>query len=244
MSTATSNMAEIAALIGDPARANILDALLGGRALTATELAYVAGVSASTASGHLGKMTAARLLTVLQQGRHRYYRLASPLVAQMLESICAVASIEGPPRYRPHSKRDELFCEARTCYNHLAGRIGVALADALGARRLVILGDEGGEITPAGLEFLGGFGIAPMTGRRRIVRACLDMTERRHHLGGVLGAALASRCFDLGWVDRQRDTRALAVTPAGRAGLSAVFGIDLDAFARESALIDRKRLSA
>src|SRR5262249_55276242 len=142
--TSAVSLAEIAALVGDPARANMLNALMGGRALTATELAYVGGISPQTASGHLAKMTDGRLLGVLKQGRFRYYRVAGPGVGRMLESIMGVAA-DGPPRFRPASKQDEALKAARTCYDHFAGRLGVGLADALVSRGHVRLGDDGGE---------------------------------------------------------------------------------------------------
>src|SRR3546814_4206910 len=123
-------LAGVAALIGDPARANILSALMDGRALTATELAYVAGVSPQTTSGHLAKLAEGNLLECVKQGRHRYYRLANPLIGRMLEGIMAVAA-NGPPRHRPPSKLDAALRVARTCYDHLAGRLGVGIADAL-----------------------------------------------------------------------------------------------------------------
>src|SRR3984885_1087284 len=123
-------IAEVAALVGDPARANMLCALLGGRALTATELAFAAGVSPQTTSGHLGKLFAARLVVVMKQGRHRYYRLAGPQIGQMLESIMNVA-LTGPPRFQPRSKLDDRLRHARTCYDHIAGVLGVALAERL-----------------------------------------------------------------------------------------------------------------
>ena len=224
-------MAEIAALIGDPARANMLDALLDGRALTAGELAYVAHVAPPTASGHLGKLTECGLLSVVTQGRHRYFRLATPMVASMLESIMAVAAVQGAPRYRPRSPKDEALRLARTCYDHLAGRLGVALTDAVVAGGFVALGEDGGEVTDAGAGFFSAFGVDPAgdeRSRRRVVcRPCLDFTERRPHLAGRLGAALATRCFELGWVERIRDTRALAVKPCGHDGLRERFGIEL-----------------
>jgi len=228
MSTGTS-VAEIAALVGDPARANMLDALLDGRALTAGELAFVARVAAPTASGHLGKLTEAGLLGVVKQGRHRYYRLASPRVAKMLESIMEVASIEGAPRYRPRSPKDDALRLARTCYDHLAGRLGVALADTLVARGQVVLAEDGGEVTEAGLSFLRALGVSPEGGHRRRVfcRPCLDFTERRPHLAGLLGAALATHCFERGWITRLSDSRAVAVTPRGHEGLARLFGVDL-----------------
>src|SRR5262252_915959 len=129
--SAGANMVEVAALIGDTARATMLAALMGGQSLTASELAYLARISRPTASEHLGKLVNARLLSVTQKRRNRYYRIASPLVARMLESIKAVAAIEVPPRYQPRSARDDALRFARTCYDHLAGRLGVAIADAL-----------------------------------------------------------------------------------------------------------------
>lgn len=222
-------LAEVAALVGDPARAHILGALMDGRALTAGELAYAASVSPQTASGHLAKLTEGRLLAVARQGRHRYYRLASPSVAQMLEGIMAVAA-NGPPRYRPASKVDAAMRKARTCYDHLAGCLGVGLADALRRRGHVVLGEDGGEVTEEGAAFLAAFGIdldAGRRSRRPFCRACLDWTERRPHLAGTLGAALARRCFELGWIERRRDGRALAITRAGERGLDDAFDLRL-----------------
>ena len=151
---AAANMVEVAALVGDTARATMLAALMGGQALTASELAACARISKSTASGHLGKLVGARLLSVTQKRRNRYYRIASPLVARMLESIKAVAAIETPPRHQPRSAQDDALRFARTCYDHLAGRLGVAVADALVAKKFVVLSDEGGEVTKAGARFL------------------------------------------------------------------------------------------
>jgi DNA-binding transcriptional ArsR family regulator len=140
-------MVEIAALVGDPARANILSALMGGRALTAKELACAASVSPQTTSGHLGKLAGANLVTGVKQGRHRYFRIATPQVAEMLEAIMEVAAA-APPRYRPPSKADDAMRAARTCYDHVAGLLGVRLADRLAERELIILGAEAGEVTP------------------------------------------------------------------------------------------------
>ena len=222
-------MAEVAALVGDPARANILCALLGGRALTATELAFAAGVSPQTASGHLGKLYAARLLVLVKQGRHRYYRLAGPHIGHMLESIMSVA-LTGPPRFQPKSKLDEQLREARTCYDHIAGVLGVGLADRLTERGFVILGDEAGEVTPAGAEFLSQLGVdlpGARAKRRIFCRPCVDWTERRAHIGGAVGAALASRFFQLKWIERTRDSRALIITPAGRRSLVETFTLSI-----------------
>jgi DNA-binding transcriptional ArsR family regulator len=224
-----ANLVEVAALVGDTARATMLAALMGGQSLTATELAYLSRVSRSTASGHLGKLVNARLLVVTRKRRFSYYRLASPLVADMLESINLVATIEVPPRHRPRSVEDDALRFARTCYDHLAGRAGVALADALVARGHVVLGDEGGEVTQAGERFLCSFGVdlKPPPSRRIYCRPCLDWSERRYHIKGVVGARILCRCMELGWFKRERDTRALRLTPAGTAGLRDVFGVVL-----------------
>ncbi|HLH90593.1 MAG TPA: helix-turn-helix transcriptional regulator [Xanthobacteraceae bacterium] len=220
-------IAEVASLVGDPARASMLVALLGGRALTATELAHAAGVSPQTTSGHLAKLHAANLLGLMKQGRHRYYRLAGPHVAQMLEGIMNVALL-GPPRFQPKTRLDEQMRHARTCYDHFAGTLGVGLADRMTERELLVLGDEAGEVTPAGLDFLGKLGVdfAAARARRRVFcRPCIDWTERRPHIGGAVGAALAQRCFDLKWVERVRDSRALRITPAGRRALMEHFAL-------------------
>jgi DNA-binding transcriptional ArsR family regulator len=228
---AAANMVEVAALVGDTARATMLAALMGGQALTASELAALARISRSTASGHLGKLTAARLLSVTQKRRNRYYRIASPLVAKMLESIKAVAALETPARHQPRSAQDDALRFARTCYDHLAGRLGVAIADALVAKKFIVLSEEGGEVTPAGARFLTKFGVelAAKSGSRRIFcRACLDWSERRYHVAGLIGAEIWRRCLEHGWVARGRDTRAVRVTPAGRRGLHETLGVKLD----------------
>ena len=222
-------LAEIAALIGDVARANILSALMDGRALTASELAWHSGVSPQTASGHLAKLSEARLIAMARQGRHRYYRLASPEVAQAIEALMAVASFS-PKRHRPVGPRDEALRRARTCYDHLAGRLAIAIADALTARRHVILSESAGVLTDEGHRFLCAVGIdldADREGKRAICRTCLDWSERRSHLAGRLGAALCRRAFELGWVERIRDSRVVAVTAEGQRGLQATFGIEL-----------------
>jgi DNA-binding transcriptional ArsR family regulator len=222
-------MAEVAALVGDPARANILAALMGGRALTAGELAHAAGVSPQTTSGHLGKLSNGRLIACVKQGRHRYYRIASHTVAEMFEGIMAVVA-DAPPRHRPSSQRDEDMRTARTCYDHFAGKLGVGLTDALCAHGHLTLAGDGGELTDSGVAFFEKFGVdlAVARSRRRIFcRPCLDWTERRLHLGGSVGAVLAQRCFDLRWLERMRDSRALAITAVGRRGLSETFGLSL-----------------
>ncbi|HEX2939948.1 MAG TPA: helix-turn-helix transcriptional regulator [Rhodopila sp.] len=221
-----SRMANVAALLGEPTRANMLVALLDGRALTAKELAFAAHITAPTASEHLGRLTEAELLTVEKQGRHRYFRLASPLVAQMMEAVMAVAGPE--PRPAPRWRGGEALRTARTCYDHLAGRLGVALADSLLAAGHVTLTDDGGEVTPSGRAFLANFGAEPEPGKRVFCRPCLDWSERRPHIAGRLGAALATRCLTLGWVTRLPDTRAVAISSAGASGFAKVFGIHLE----------------
>jgi len=228
--TAAANMVEVAALVGDTARATMLAALMGGEALTPSELAALAHVSRPTASGHLSKLVAARLLSVTTQRRHRYYRITSPLVARMLESIKAVAAIETPPRHQPRSAQDHALRFARTCYDHLAGRLGVAIADTLVARRHVRLNEEGGTLTRSGARFLAQLGARLDEGnsRRMFCRPCLDWSERRYHVAGLVGAEICRCCRERGWLVRQRGTRALRLTPAGRRALRETFGIALD----------------
>src|SRR5258705_6617057 len=151
-------IAEIAGLVGDPARATMLSALLDGRALTASELAYAARVTPQTASTHLAKLTEAGLLSPIRDGRHRYFRLATPKVVEMLDGIVAVA-LENRPRYRPLTRQARELSEARICYDHLAGRLSVDLTDFLMAHEYIVFGDEAAEITPAGTRFLTEFGI-------------------------------------------------------------------------------------
>ena len=222
-------IAEIAALVGNLARDNILMALVNGRALTASELAYVAGVSPQTASEHLARLAGAKLLSLTKQGRHSYFRLSSPKIARMIESIMVVAA-DGPQRYRPRWNGDGQLRMARTCYDHIAGILGVALADSLTRHKHVVLTEDGGMVTRAGEKFLAQFGVVlddVKEGRRTFCRPCLDWSERRPHLAGALGAALAERCFDLGWVARVRDTRALKISPKGQRGFKDRFGISL-----------------
>jgi DNA-binding transcriptional ArsR family regulator len=220
-------IAEIAALVGEPARATMLSGLLDGRALTASELAYAARITAPTASTQLAKLTEAGLLSVVHTGRHRYFRLASPKVVEMLDGIVAVA-LENRPRYRALSRQARDLSEARICYDHLAGRLAVNLTEFLTTREYIVLGDEAAEITPAGARFLTEFGIdlpAPGSTRRSFCRWCLDWTERRPHIAGAVGAALTKRCFDLGWTERMKHSRAVIITASGKRGFLEVFGI-------------------
>ena len=225
--------AEIAALSGDPARAAMLNALMDGRALTATELAKLAGVAPQTASGHLSRMTGIGLLAVTKQGRHRYHRLASPAVARMLESIMEVASELEPDRNRlTIGPRDAALRAARTCYDHFAGRLGVALAEAMIESGRVELDGDAGLLTESGLSFLGDIGIdvAPIVARRTkrsgrvLIRPCLDWSERRPHLAGMVGAAICSHGLEQGWARRLDGTRAVAVTRKGERVFREAFG--------------------
>ena len=217
-----ARFSEVASLAGDPARAGMLHALMDGRALTASELARVAGVTPQTASGHLARMSAAGLIAVEKQGRHRYHRLASPAVAQMMESIMQVAS--GMEAVRPlpvTGPRDAALRAARTCYDHLAGRLGVALADALTAGGYIELERDAGLVTEAGIALFTRLGIevarisAGRSRTRLLCRPCLDWSERRPHIGGSVGAALCAASFKEGWIRRMNGTRAVAVTPRG-----------------------------
>lgn len=232
--TSNARLAETAALVGDPARAAMLHTLMDGRALTASELAYAAAITPQTASGHLGRMVTSGLLAVEKQGRHRYHRLASPAVARMLESIMQVAA-DGPPPARPVrvGPRDAELRAARTCYDHLAGRLGVALADALVRAGHAELADDAGIVTTSGLAFLGDLGIAleASPGKRRarvLCRPCLDWSERRPHLAGTLGAVLCRQSFEQGWIRRLDGTRAVQVTPKGERIFRERFGVRLD----------------
>lgn len=219
-----SLFAEVAALSGDPARASMLHALMDGRALTATELARAAGITPQSASSHLARMTAVGLLAVEKQGRHRYHRLGAPSVARMLESIMQVAADLEPARKRlTVGPRDAALRKARTCYDHFAGQLGVALADALVEQGRVELTSDAGILTEAGVEFLGDIGIdirlmlARGTKRsaRVLCRPCLDWSERRPHLAGSLGAALCAHSMQEGWTRRIDGTRAVDITPKG-----------------------------
>ncbi len=222
-------LAEIAAMAGDPARANILLALVGGIALPAGELAHQARVTPQTASGHLSQLVAAGLLAVAPQGRHRYYRLASPRVAAMMEAVMAVAADTPPPRPRG-SRIDPALQAGRTCYDHLAGRLGVALTDALVQAGHVRLQGELGEVTESGQHFFAGFGVPlrPVRGRM-LCKACIDWSERRPHLSGPVGVGLCRHLFALGWVARVPGGRAVALTSTGRTGLRTTFGVPAEA---------------
>jgi len=229
----TAAFAEVAAMAGDPARAAMLHALMDGRALTASELARIAGVAPQTASGHLARMTETGLLAVAKQGRHRYHRLASTGVAHMIEGIMRVASELPPRKHLSVGPRDTALRDARTCYDHLAGRLGVSLSDALTAAGYAELSAESGVITARGLAFLERVGIDVSAMRERsgvksgrlLCRPCLDWSERRTHLAGVVGAALCAHSFAEGFVRRIDGTRALQITPKGQRAYREKFGV-------------------
>jgi DNA-binding transcriptional ArsR family regulator len=219
------NIARVASAIGEPARAEILAALMSGQALTATELADVAGVAKPTASAHLARLLDAGLVAVEAQGRHRYFRLADDDVARLIESLMGVAWRSGAVRVRS-SPREPALRQARVCYDHLAGEVGVRLFEGLVSRRVIRLRGEEMELTPAGQAALAALGIetaALARSRRPLCRRCLDWSERRHHLGGSLGAALLQRMLALRWLYRAKDSRAITVSPKGAAELNERF---------------------
>lgn len=221
------NIVGIAAMIGDHARSDMLTALAAGQALTATELAGIAGVTKQTASAHLAKLLDTRLVAVESQGRHRYYRLAHRDVAQLLESLMGVAFRTGALRVRT-GPREPALRKARVCYDHLAGDLAVSIFDSLQRRRMLRVTDDGLGLTLRGREFCAEFGIdldALTSQRRTLCRACLDWSVRRPHLAGALGAAILSRCFDLGWARRVKASRIVNFSAAGEAALRARFGV-------------------
>jgi DNA-binding transcriptional ArsR family regulator len=220
------NIVGIAALIGDHARAEVLTALLADRALTATELAALAGVTKQTISAHLAKLVNAGLVGVERQGRHRYFRLADQDVAHLLESLMGVAFRTGALRARP-SPREPAMRKARVCYDHLAGEIGVAIYEGLLKKHALAPAVAGLELTAEGQRLFREFGIdtAVLANQKRaFCRACLDWSERRHHLAGALGAALLARVVALGWAKRARDSRVVLFTANGEQALRRVFG--------------------
>lgn len=219
------NIVGIAALVGDHARAEILTALMTGQALTATELAQVAGVTKQTASAHLSKLLGAKLLAVENQGRHRYFRLADRDVAQLLESLMGVAYRVGAVRLRS-SPREPALRKARVCYDHLAGDLGVQVYDSLERRRHLRGKGAGLELTTQGEKFLSELGIevkSLVQQRRPLCRPCLDWSVRRHHLAGSVGAAVLERCLALGWAKRARDSRVVSFSAAGEKALRQRF---------------------
>lgn len=211
------NIARVAALIGDCARADILTALMADRALTATELAGIADVTKQTASTHLAKLVDARLIEVEKQGRHRYFRLAGRDVAQLLESLMGVAFRTGAVRLRS-SPREPALRKARVCYDHLAGELAVAAFEAMMARGWFFGHVDEASLSDAGWDALAGLGIDVSTlqsARRPACRMCLDWGERRHHLAGSVGAAILRHVIDAGWARRTANSRIVVFDPRG-----------------------------
>lgn len=219
------DISQIGALIGDPARANMLTALMGGQALTATELAGAAGVTLQTASAHLSKLEGGGLVAQRKQGRHRYFALGDDEVGLLLENIMGFAANRGLMRTRPGPK-DPALRKARVCYNHLAGDFGVRMLDQLVADGDVALDGEDAALTPTGEARITAMGIdvaALRTQRRPVCRTCLDWSERRSHLAGSLGEALLARFIADGWAKREKDSRAIRFTPDGERRFLALF---------------------
>ncbi|QPC89884.1 helix-turn-helix transcriptional regulator [Mesorhizobium sp. INR15] len=217
------DIARIASLVGDPARANMLNALMGGTALTASELALEAGVSLPTASSHLSKLMEGGLLTVASQGRHRYYGLAGPQVAGMIEAITGVAEAVGPKRVRP-GPRDSAMRVARVCYDHLAGEQAVAMLDRLIDRKILLRDDKDIRLAPSAASHFVAIGIeVDAKPRRPVCRACLDWSVRRSHLAGTLGAAILDKIIAEKWARREKDSRAVVFSPPGKQAFERVF---------------------
>jgi DNA-binding transcriptional ArsR family regulator len=231
-----TDIAQAAALMADPTRAAMLRALLSDRPLAAGELARLAGVSAATASFHLAKLLDGNMIMVARQGRHRYYRLAGHEVAAALEAI-GLISPALPVRTLRQSREAVALAEARTCYDHLAGRAGVGLLDSLLRSKSLARTDHGDStstrfvVTGAGARTLVSFGLNVTElrrSRRRFAGECIDWTQRRGHLSGALAAAITSRLFEVGWITRGARRRSVLITAAGAQGLADTFGLDLD----------------
>ena len=221
------DIATIAALLGDPARANMLTALLAGQALTAGELAREAGVTAQTASSHLAKLEAGGLLTQRKQGRHRYYALSGEDVGGVLEALMGLAARTGHTRVRTGPKEPALR-RARVCYDHLAGDLAVDMLEHLVARGFVVEADDALSLTPTGHTFMAALGLdlpALAASRRPLCKGCLDWSVRRTHLAGALGAALLDRFYGLGWAAREPGTRLVSFTPRGLDAFHQIFGV-------------------
>ena len=214
----TPSLTAIGQILGDPTRALILEMLYDGRDWSASELANAAGITPQTASSHLGKLTEANLLTVEPQGRNRYYRLADSEVAEALEALMVLA-MRRDRRPEIVTLRDDPMRHARTCYDHIAGRFGITLVDRLISLKCLEDNDDNYRLTEKGEQLMSGLDIdlpSIRAGRRPFARRCLDWTERRHHLGGALGAALANSFLERNWIRRIDGTRALKITIEGR----------------------------
>ncbi|MFI1101310.1 ArsR/SmtB family transcription factor [Streptomyces melanogenes] len=223
--TAGSGLAAFASLLADETRAAFCLALLDGRAWTAGELARYAKVAPSTASEHLGKLVAGGLLSEERQGRHRYVRLADAGVAHLVEELAA-RTAPAPARGLRAASAGSAMARGRTCYDHLAGRLGMAVTDAMTVRGLLTQ-DAGFALTREGVRWYGELGLAlDHRGKRPLVRSCLDWTERRPHLAGVAGAVLCAHALDAGWCVRIGSERAVRVTPEGEEALGELLGIE------------------
>ncbi|MEK3874798.1 helix-turn-helix domain-containing protein [Paenibacillus sp. FSL H8-0122] len=227
---ANPNVAIIAALVSEASRAAILTVLLDGRFHSASELAYMARIKPQTASFHLAKMIDANVVTALKQGRHRYFAIGDQEVARVMESLLSIA----PPvtvKSLRQSSQDKALRYARTCYDHLAGNVGVQLTDALLSSGILLEEEDRYTVTERGERFFADFGVdlnEAATKRRLFSHQCLDWSERRHHLAGALGNALLERVLELDWVRRLPGTRAVQVTDEGKAGFEEVFSLDLN----------------
>jgi DNA-binding transcriptional ArsR family regulator len=223
------DIAVVASLVGDPARANMLTALMTGRALTASELAQQAGITPQTASSHLAKLEAGGLIEPEKQGRHRYYRLTGPDVAGVLEGLAGLAERAGHTRVRTGPKEPALR-RARICYDHLAGDLGVQMLDSMKVQRLVRQSKQTIELTGEGKRFLASAlqidADALAHPRRPVCKACLDWSERRHHLAGTLGAAVMNRFTELNWAARDAapGSRVVNFSRTGEKRFAALFG--------------------
>ncbi|MFN7154751.1 MAG: ArsR/SmtB family transcription factor [Acidovorax sp.] len=230
----TNQIARIASLLGEPARTAMLVQLMDGRLLTATELAKAGHVSAPTASSHLAQMVDAGLMCVEQRGRHRYHRLASGDVAKVLEGIMQIATQQRPHTPMVVGPRDKALRTARLCYDHLAGRLGLAIAERLLADEAIEFDGEAGRVTDRAAHVLERWGLPMATEQhqppsqhrgRPYCRPCLDWSERKSHIAGRLGAMLCAHCLDQGWLTRAADSRALAISPSGAAAFRDLLGL-------------------
>ncbi|MBS2539060.1 helix-turn-helix transcriptional regulator [Catenulispora sp. NF23] len=227
---AGSELAAMARLLADGTRATFCLALLDGRAWTPTELARYAGVAPSTTTEHLNTMVAGGLLAEERQGRHRYVRLAGQPIAELIETMAAAAPVRPAqaPRTLSADSRRRALAHARTCYDHLAGRVGVAIAEAM-TERAFVEWEHGLKLTPGGERWLAELAIeVPVSARRPALRPCLDWTERRPHLAGAVGAALCGHALDKGWIRRVGSSRAVLVTPVGRDVLTTWLGLSAE----------------
>lgn len=223
------NMAEIGSLLGETSRATMLASMMDGRFHTASELAYMAAIKPQTASFHLSKLVEGQLVRVEKQGRHRYFQLAGEEIAQLLESFLAISP---PPEVRSlkQSSQMKLLQDARTCYDHLAGKLGVQLAESLLNAGFLKLVEKQFLITEEGAQFFTDFGLDLddlKRKRRSFSHACLDWSERRYHLAGALGEGILTHFLSLGWVTRVPSIRAIKVTEKGRAGFKEVFKFEI-----------------